>query len=187
MVELASNLALIRCCGSTNDAISRGALSNSRTSGPPYIKAHPAVRTAVGRPVVPTRRCKATGAVSKHPPDVSSTLRTWKSPGERCPSHQAHGPHAYRQTTRVRLERQQRGESETEKGDRNQGRVRPEHAPSKAASDRFSHVFSRSVSFMRPILLRSSQERRDSPTPLPGQVRRTERKHFLTGTCRRNR
>jgi len=121
---------LRRCC----DRLSRG------TSGPRYIKAHAAVRTAVGRLVVPTRRCEAAGTVAEHPTNVSSALRTWESPGECCPSHEAHGAYGYRQTTCVGLEWQQRRERETEKGNRNQGRVRPQHAPPEPPSDRFSRA-----------------------------------------------
>ena len=135
---------LRRCC----DRLSRG------TSGPRYVKAHAAVRTAVGRLVVPTRRCEAAGTVAEHPTNVSSALRTGESPGECCPSHEAHGAYGYRQTTCVGLEWQQRREREPEKGNRNQGRVRPDHAPPKPASDRFSHLFRNRQAAAAPIPLK---------------------------------
>ena len=104
------------------------------------IETDAAVRTTIGGLVVPARWSKAAGAVPEHSAYVPSASGARESSRKRCPSHQGHGPDSYRQTTRVRIERHQRRERETEKGDRNQDRVRPEHAPSEPVSDSLRHA-----------------------------------------------
>ena len=104
------------------------------------IETDAAVRTTIGGLVVPASGSKAAGAVAEHSADVSSASRARESPGKSCPSHQGHGADGYRQTTRVGLKWHQRRESETEKGDRNQDRVRPEHTPPEPVSDGLRHA-----------------------------------------------
>ena len=104
------------------------------------IEADAAVRTTIGGLVVPAGWSKAAGAVAKHSADVPSASGARESSRKRCPSDQGHGCDRYRQTTRVGLERHQRRERETEKGDRNQDRVRPQHAPPEPVADSLRHA-----------------------------------------------
>jgi hypothetical protein len=104
------------------------------------IETDAAVRTAIGGLVVSAGWSKAAGAVPEHSAYVPSASGARESSRKRCPRHQGHGPDGYRQTTRVRLERHQRRERETEKGDRNQDRVRPQHAPPEPVSDSLRHA-----------------------------------------------
>jgi hypothetical protein len=123
--------------GSSN---SGAAQRNNHASRAGLIETDAAVRTAIGGLVVSAGWSKAAGAVPEHSAYVPSASGARESSRKRCPRHQGHGPDGYRQTTRVRLERHQRRERETEKGDRNQDRVRPQHAPPEPVSDSLRHA-----------------------------------------------
>ena len=104
------------------------------------IETDAAVRTTIGGLVVPAGWSKAAGAVPEHSADVPSAPGARESSRKRCPSHEGHGSDGYRQAARVRLERHQWRERESEKGDRNQDRVRPKHAPPEPVSDSLRHA-----------------------------------------------
>jgi len=117
----------------------RTSRGQSRITGR-VIETDAAVRTTIGGLVVPAGWSKAAGAVPEHSADVPSASGARESSRKRCPSDQGHGCDGYRQATRVRLERHQRRERETEKGDRDQDRVRPQHAPPEPLADSLRHA-----------------------------------------------